>query len=576
MKKIFMSLWNFKISVLLIVITVIANSWCNLSLPNYLSDIINIGIAQKDMDMIIRTGLIMLVFTLAAMISTILTGLFSAKVSMGLGQDLRSSIFKKVQNFSLEEFDKFSTSSLITRTSNDITQVQNFMMMFLRVIIMAPIMCTGGIIMAFNKNTSMSRVLFFSIPVLIFFVFLIANKAIPLSKKMQKKIDRINLVMREKLTGIRVMRAFVTEDHESQRFHESNNDLMQNSLKLQRSIAFMEPILMLVLNGTVISLLWVGGTYVSSGQILIGDIIAIIQYVMQIMMAVTMMSMIFVMYPRASASADRINEVIDTPPSIINIKNPKSRPNIHGRLEFRDVTFYFAGAKEPAIKNISFKANPGETTAIIGSTGSGKSSLVNLIPRLYDATSGEVLVDGINVKEYDFKSLRKKIGYIPQKALLFHGSVTENIRMGDEHADDSRVIEVAKIAQAYNFIMKKSEGFNFPISQGGANVSGGQRQRLAIARAIVRKPEIYIFDDSFSALDFSTEAALRTALAKETMHSTVIIVAQRVSTIMNADRIIVLDDGEMVGMGKHSELLRTCKVYQEIVHSQLSNEEAGA
>lgn len=576
MRKMFQELSRFRLQVAGVVLTVLCTVWANLSLPNYLSDIINVGIAQRDTQLIWRSGGIMLAFALLAMASNVLTGLFSARISMGLGRNVRSKVFAKVQHFSQAEFDRFSTASLITRTNNDITQVQNFLVMFLRVMLMAPVMCLGGITMAYQKSPSMSSVLLVSIPAMVLLVALIARQAIPLSKVMQKKIDRINLVMREKLTGIRVIRAFGTEQHERERFQEANGQLMDNSLKMQRIMAVMGPALTLVLNFTIVGLLWMGGSRVPSGEVLTGDIIAVIQYVMQIMMSVTMLSMIFVMYPRASASAERVNEILDAEPAIQDIAQPKDNPAQRGYLSFRNVSFSFAGADEPALKNISFEARPGETTAIIGSTGSGKTALVSLIPRFYDVQQGEILVDGVNVKEYDHQVLRRKIGYVPQKALLFRGDIAENIRFGDADASDERVAQAAGIAQATGFIEAKPEGFHAPIAQGGQNVSGGQRQRLAIARAVVRRPEIYVFDDSFSALDFKTDAALRKALNEETREATVIIVAQRVSTIMEADRIIVLDDGEMVGLGTHQELLENCETYREIVHSQLSEEEMGA
>ncbi len=576
MKTVFKELLNFKMQIFIIFLTVVGNALCTLSLPNYLSEIIDFGIANNNMQFVYHSGIIMFFITLIGMAFSIITGFYAAKISMKLGEIFRNIIFEKIQNFSLEQFDKFSTSSLITRTNNDVTQIQNFMVMFLRVILMAPVMCVGGIIMAFNKNAAMSSVIFLSIPALVLFIYLISRRAIPLSTRMQQKIDRVNLVMRENLTGIRVVRAFVTEDYETKRFRSASLDLMDNSLHMQRTIAFMDPILMLILNTTVVCLLCIGGFNVRSGNIMAGDIIAIIQYVMQIMFSVTMMSIIFVMYPRAEASAKRIEEVLYSKSSIVETKNPKNSDKLKGHVCFKNVTFYFSEAECPAIKNISFETNPGETTAIIGSTGSGKSALVKLILRLYDATEGEVLVDGINVKEYDKHVLREKIGYVPQKALLFKGSIKENIALGNKNADLQRIKTAAQIAQATDFIDKKEGTFDSDVSQGGSNFSGGQRQRLAISRAIARKPEIYIFDDSFSALDFKTEAALRSALSDETKNAAVIIVAQRVSTIINADRIIVLDKGQAVGIGKHEQLLKSCSVYQEIVHSQLSKEEAGA
>lgn len=579
MKKVFKELGKFKAAVFFIALTVIGGVLCNLGLPAYLSNIINKGIPNGDAAFIIRTGGAMLILTILGAFCNIATGFFSARVSMGIGRRMRSEVFTKVQYFSRAEFDRFSTSSLITRTNNDITQVQNFMNMFLRIVLMAPVMCVGGVILAYLKSPSMSMVLFISMPVMIAAVLVIALRSIPLSKIMQSKIDQINLVMREKLTGIRVIRAFGTTGHEASRFYDVNESFMKNSMRMQRIMGTLTPVLSLVLYGTNVALLAFGGyqiTRVNGTPLLTGDVIAVIQYVMQIMMSVMMLALIFVMYPRASVSASRVNEVLDTEATIVT-ENPKEgMGDKKGFLSFEHVTFSYLESEEPVIHDITFESRPGETTAIIGSTGSGKSSLINLILRFYDAQEGRILVNGMDVKDYDIKELRRKIGYVPQKSFLFKGTIESNIQFGDEFASEDRIEDAAKIAQAYEFITAKEEGFETEITQGGSNVSGGQRQRLAIARAIVRKPEIYIFDDSFSALDFKTDLALRHALEDETKDAAVIIVAQRISTIMNADRILVLEDGYLVGMGTHKELLSSCEVYKEIVHSQLSEEEAGA
>lgn len=567
---------DFKFSIIIVFLTVIGNVYCTLVLPNYLSDIVDYGITNQDMDYVFKNGAAMLVISVLGMVLNIISIFYSAKISMKVGYQIRSEVFGRVQKFSLEEFDGFSTASLITRTNNDVTQIQNFVMMFLKIILMSPIMCIGGLILAFCKNSFLSSVIFMSIPLLVVFIFLISKKALPLSTKMQQKIDKLNLIMREKLTGIKVIRAFVTEDYEEMRFKKANSDFMNNSLKMNRTIALMEPLLMLVLNASTIFLLIMCGYVAKVGDVLIGDVIAVIQYVTQIMLSVTMMSVIFVFYPRASASASRIDEIMEKKLSITDKPNASSKDSISGTITFKDVSFSFPVAKKEALKNISFEAKPGQTTAIIGSTGSGKSILVKLMMRFYDASKGEILIDGINIKDYPQKKLREEIGYVPQKALLFKGSIKENIKMGKGSAQIERVEDAAKISQAYEFIEKKEEKFEFPISQGGANVSGGQKQRLSIARAVIKKPKIYIFDDSFSALDFKTEATLRRELSKETENSTVVIVAQRVSTIMNADKIIVLNEGEAVGIGTHKELLETCKIYKEIVRSQMSKEEVGA
>lgn len=574
MKKIFRELAKFKGAIVLIAVTVLIGVLGNLGLPAYLSNIINEGIPAADMSFIVKTGGQMLILVVIAGLANAATGFFSARASMGLGRNLRNQVFHKIQYFSQAEFDHFSTSSLITRTNNDITQVQNFINMFLRVILMAPVMCVGGILMAYMKSPSMSMVLLVSMPVMLAGILLIARKALPLSTAMQEKIDRINLVMREKLTGIRVIRAFGTNDYETERFRKVNEDYMKNSMRMQRLMGLLVPVLSLVLYGTTIGLLVLGGVQITngSGQLPVGDIIAVIQYVMQIMMSVMMLAMVFVMYPRASVSAKRINEVLETEATIRDKEQSRDGSGQKGYLTFQNVTFSYPGAEEPAIRGISFEAKPGETTAIIGSTGSGKSSLLNLIPRFYDVQEGAVLVDGIDVRDYAQEALRQKIGYVPQKAFLFKGTIDSNIRFGSDTATEDGVEEAATVAQAIDFIRAKEEGFDSPIAQGGTNVSGGQRQRLSISRAVVRKPEIYLFDDSFSALDFKTDAALRKALSSETKEATVLIVAQRVSTIMGADRILVLEDGECVGMGTHDELLKTCAVYQEIVHSQMKGE----
>ena len=575
MKKMFQELLRFKWAILLILITIVGSVVANLALPMYLSDVINTAIPSGDMIGIVSIGGTMLLFVLLGIICSVATGFLSSIVSVGVGKNLRSKVFRKVQYFSQAEFDNFSTSSLITRTNNDVIQVQNFMNMLLRVCLMAPIMCVGGIIMALAKSTSMSMILLISMPIMILFVLLIGKIVMPLSIKMQTKLDEINLVTREKLTGIRVARAFGTENFEENRFDKVNKDFMKNAMKMNTTMGIMMPGLSLILYATMVALIAIGGYQIinMTSAIPIGDVIAVIQYVMQIMMSVMMLSMILVMYPRAAVSAKRINEVLDTASIIATNENATQETAQKGYVSFRNVTFTFPNAISPVLENISFDSAPGEVTAIIGSTGSGKSTLVNLIPRFYDVQQGEVLVNGVNVKEMDLEVLRGKIGLVPQKAFLFKGTIAENVGYGNENSTKEDVEHAIKIAQSYDFVMDKDGGFEAPISQGGTNVSGGQRQRLAIARAIARKPEIYIFDDSFSALDFKTDAALRKALLEEAKDATVILVAQRVSTIMNADRILVLEDGKCVGLGKHDQLLESCEVYKQIVYSQLSKEE---
>lgn len=572
----FKELFRFKWGILLLLISVIGSVTANLALPMYLSDVINTAIPNADMGEIVSIGGKMLLFVLLGIACSIGTGLLSSVISVGTGRNLRSKIFRKIQYFSQTEFDSFSTSSLITRTNNDVVQVQTFMNMLLRVSLLAPIMCIGGIIMALAKSTSMSMILLISMPCMLIFVFVIAKFATPLSQIMQSKLDQINLVTREKLTGIRVARAFGTEEFEEKRFSKVNKSFMKNAINMNTVMGILMPGLSLILYCTTVALLAYGGYQIINlnEAIPIGDVIAVIQYVMQIMMSVMMLSMIFVMYPRASVSAKRINEVLDAQAVITNKKDAVKNTEKKGFVSFKDVTFCFPDSDTPALEHISFDSAPGEVTAIIGSTGCGKSTLINLIPRFYDVQQGEVLVDGINVKDMEISVLRNKIGLVPQKAFLFKGTISENVAYGEPDATDDDIEHAVKIAQSYDFVMAKEDGFDSPISQGGTNVSGGQRQRLAIARAITRKPEIYIFDDSFSALDFKTDAALRKALFDEAKNSTVIIVAQRISTIKNADRILVLEDGRCVGLGRHEELLKDCEVYQQIVYSQLSKEEA--
>ena len=576
MKKMYKELFLFKWALLLLILTVIGSVAANLALPMYLSEVINTAIPAGDKVRIVSIGGTMLLFVLLGVLCSVGTGFFASLASVGFGRNVRSRIFRKVQYYSQTEFDGFSTSSLITRTNNDVVQVQTFMNMLLKVCLMAPIMCIGGVVLALAKSMTMSMILIVSLPVMIAFVLIIARLASPLSRKMQEKLDEINLVTREKLTGIRVARAFGTEQFEEERFRRVNDEFMVNTVRMNSVMGIMIPGLSLILYATMVALIAFGGYQIINihTAIPIGDIIAVIQYVMQIMMSVMMLSMIFVMYPRAAVSAGRINEVLDTVPVVADCDGAVTETGIKGYVSFRDVTFTFPNAEAPALEHISFDSSPGEVTAVIGSTGSGKSTLINLIPRFYDVQEGEILVDGVNVKEMSLETLRGKIGLVPQKAFLFRGTIAENVGYGQEEPNQANVEHAVMTAQSYDFVTAKEGGFDAPISQGGANVSGGQRQRLAIARAIARKPEIYIFDDSFSALDYKTDAALRKALLSEAKEATVILVAQRVSTIKNADRILVLEDGRCVGQGRHEELMKSCEVYREIVYSQLTQEEA--
>lgn len=544
-----------------------------LYLPTLMADIVDTGIVKGDIDYIIRIGGLMLLVAGIGTVCSVMASFLSSKTATGFGTILRRKIFARVESFSLQEFNHFGTATLITRTTNDINQLQTVTFMIMRMMIMAPIMCIGGIIMAISKDRPLSLVIVAVIPVIAIVIGFTMSKAIPLFKLMQLKIDKLNLVLRENLTGIRVIRAFNRIEKEKARFEDANADLTENAIKVNKIMAALMPVMMLVMNLTIIGIIWFGSIRIDHGDMQVGSLMAFIQYAMQIMISLVIFSMMFIMVPRASASAVRINEVLETVPVITDAEKSASPGTKKGLLEFRDVTFSFPGAEQPALSNISFTARPGETTAIIGGTGSGKTALVSLIPRFYDVDHGSVLVDGMDVREMPQSSLRAKIGFVPQKTVLFTGTVTDNIRYGKADATAEEVRQAAATAQALEFIEGMKEGFDAVIEQGGINVSGGQKQRLAIARALVRRPEIYIFDDSFSALDFKTDARLRGALKQETAEATVLIVAQRVTTVMEADRIIVLDNGEMAGMGSHKELINSCAVYREIVYSQLSEEE---
>ncbi|WP_214758433.1 ABC transporter ATP-binding protein [Exiguobacterium sp. s123] len=572
MIKLLKRLVTYKWAVLMVLLFVFAQSLADLFLPTLMADIIDNGVVTGDTGYIWRMGGIMLGVTGLGALAAVVASFYSSKAAMGFGRDLRRRVFNHVERFSLEEFDRVGTASLITRTTNDITQVQQVIIMMLRMVVSAPIMFVGGLIMATSKDAKLSLVIVAAMPVLVLSIFLIFWKAMPLFKKVQKRLDRLNLVLRENLTGIRVIRAFNREKEEQVRLTEANERLTDVSIKVNQIMAFLMPVMMLVMNLTVVGVIWFGGIRIDNGAMEIGDLMAFIQYVMQIMFALVMASVMFIMVPRASVSANRINEVLEMTPSLID-DGTKTADIEKGTLEFDHVTFFYPGAEEPALSNVSFSAKPGEVTAVIGGTGSGKSTLVNLIPRFYDVTSGTIRVNGVDVQAVPQEELRLKIGFVPQKALLFTGTIAENIRYGKADATAEEVAHAASIAQANDFIERMPDRYEAVIEQGGSNVSGGQKQRLSIARALVRKPDLYVFDDSFSALDFKTDAALRKALKEETKDATVLIVAQRVSTIMDADRIIVLEEGAVAGIGTHEELFATNAVYQEIVKSQLSEEE---
>src|SRR6266581_3552017 len=566
----------YRIAVALIVALAFVQAMANLYLPTLMADIVDKGIAKGDTGYIWQIGGLMMLVTIGGTIAAVVGIFFSSQVSTGLGRIIRARLFTHVAQFSLHEFDTVSSSSLITRTTNDTTQVQQVLIIALNVMITAPFTLIAGIILAINQDVGLSWILVVIIPVLVASIIILMSKAIPLFRTMQTKLDKINLILDEGLTGVRVVRAFDRQKHEEQRFDEANLDLTNVAIKVNRMVASLMPIMMLCLNVSSIAILWFGAIRINNGQMQVGALIAFLQYAMLILFALLMISMMFIMLPRAAASADRINEVLAIEPEIKDTDHVKRADKQKGYVEFQNVTFSYPGAEEPAISHISFSAVPGEVTAIIGGTGSGKSTLVSLIPRFYDidsGTGGHLLADGVDVREMSQEHLRSKIGFVPQKAVLFSGTVAENIRYGKEDASDKEVRHAAGIAQATEFIDGMDEGFDAVIAQGGTNISGGQKQRLSIARALVRKPEIYVFDESFSALDYKTDAKLREALRWEIHDATMFVISQRVSTVMNADQIIVLDEGYMVGIGTHQALIETCEVYREIVSSQLSSEE---
>lgn len=559
--------------IVFIFILVFLQSLSDVYLPNLMSDIVDKGVVNKDTNYIINTGFKMILVTFLGGVVTVSASYFSSKVAMGFGRDLRNKVFERVENFSLHEFNQIGTASLITRTTNDITQIQQVVMIMLRMMLYAPMVAIGATIMAVRKDAKLSLIILVAMPILIISIGLILKRAVPLFKSMQKKVDNLNRVLRENLIGVRVIRVFNKVDLERKRFKNASLDLCEVATKANQTITLLMPLMMLIVNISIISVVWFGGIRIDNGEMQVGDLMAFIQYLSQIMFALMMLSMMFVMIPRASASATRINEILDIEKTLSDKENAIKDTDKKGFVEFKNVSFSYEKDTEKVLNNISFVSKPGEVTAIIGGTGSGKSTLVKLIPRFFDATEGEVLVDGVNVKDLEQHALRSKIGYVPQKAILFSGTIFENLKYGKENATEEEVKKAIEIAQAKEFVDNMQDKENSFIAQGGTNVSGGQKQRLSIARAIVKKPEIYIFDDSFSALDFKTDAALRASLLKETKDSTVILVAQRVSTVMDATRIIVLDDGRVAGIGTHDELLKTCDIYNEIVSSQLSKEE---
>ena len=557
-----------------VVVFQLAQSLLSLWLPTLNAEITDNGIAKGDTAYIIAVGAEMLGVTLVQIACAITAVYFGAKVAMLVGRDLRGAIFQRVGEFSEREVARFGAPSLITRNTNDVQQVQMLVLMTCTLLVSAPILAIGGIVLAMQQDLELSWLIAVSVPVLLIAVSIIIVRMVPLFRMMQERIDRVNRVLREQLTGIRVIRAFVREQVETDRFRTANDEVTDTALRAGRLFALMFPIVMLVLNVSSVAVIWFGGFRIADGSMQIGTLTAFLQYLMQILMGVMMSTMMAVLVPRAAVCADRIGEVLGTEPSVRAADDPVTAVDAHGTVEFVDVSFSYPGAEQPVLSDVTFFAESGKTTAIIGSTGAGKTTLINLIPRLFDATSGIVLVDGVDVAELDPELLWSRIGLIPQKPYLFSGTVASNLRYGNPDATDDELWHALEIAQAKDFVSAMPEGLDGPIAQGGTNVSGGQRQRLAIARALVRQPEIYVFDDSFSALDTATDARLRAALARSAAGATMIVVAQRVSTIVDADQIIVLEDGRVVGRGTHEQLVETNPTYAEIVSSQLTAEEA--
>jgi len=561
--------WRLLVAV---VVFQLAQSIASLYLPALNADIIDEGVATGDTGYIMRVGGVMLLITLGQIICAIIAVYFGAKAAMALGRDLRGAVFTRVGEFSEQEVSRFGAPSLITRSTNDVQQVQMLVLTTCTLLVSAPILCIGGVIMAMRQDLELSWLIAVSVPVLLVAVGLIIVRMVPLFRVMQERIDTVNRVLREQLTGIRVIRAFVREDVETRRFGQANTDVTQTALQAGRLMALMFPVVMLVLNVSSVAVIWFGAFRIEDGSMQVGTLIAFLSYLMQILMAVMMATFMAVMIPRATVSADRIGEVLDTASSVRPPQNPVNETIGHGELELRGVGFAYPGAEQPVLSDISFVARPGFTTAIIGSTGSGKTTLVNLLPRLFDATSGSVLFDGVDVRELNPDLLWGHIGLVPQKPYLFSGTVRSNLQYGKPDATEAEIWQALETAQAREFVERLDGGLDAPISQGGTNVSGGQRQRLAIARALVKRPELYIFDDSFSALDLATDARLRAALARDVADATMIIVAQRVSTIIDADQILVVEDGRIVASGSHEALLATSTTYQEIAASQLAAE----
>lgn len=549
---------------------VMANLW----LPDKMSEIVNNGIIKQDMPAIWYNGLTMILVTAAGGLCSIIIGFLASRIATGVAQKLRMELFERVESFALADFNKFSTASLITRSTNDIQQIQMTSILLLRMALLAPIMAVGGLQKAIHNAPDLSWIVALAVSVLLVVIAVLFAIAVPRFKKLQTMVDKLNLVTRENLVGLKVIRAFHNEKIEQKKFQQANTELNKMNLFVNRLMMLLDPIMTLVMNFSSVAIVWFGAHLISSGNLQIGNMMAFLEYAMQVIISFLLLSMVFIMVPRAAVSVKRVGEVLDTLPSIVDPQSPQQLPHdATGKIEFKDVTFTYPDADLPVLSNINFTAEPGQTTAFIGSTGSGKSTLINLIPRFYDVSAGQILLDGVDIRNLKLEDLYDQIGYVPQKGVLFSGTIASNIKYGNAKASQELVEKSAKIAQAAEFIGELKNGYKNDIAQGGSNISGGQRQRLSIARAIAVEPNVYIFDDSFSALDFKTDAKLRLALAKETKHKTVLIVGQRINTIMNADKIIVLDEGKIVGQGTHRELMKNCEVYQEIAASQLSEDD---
>lgn len=573
MIQLFRFLKPYKVPLITLIVLTFTMTVGTLYIPTLTADIVNKGILVGNVPYIIKTGAFMLVVSALTGGVTVWSNRLGADISARLARDIRGAIFTKVQTFSLNDFNKVGTASMITRATSDVTLIGDTTVLFVLLLLPAPVMAVSGLLLAFAKDRVMSLIIVATMVVFIVLAALLGKKVIPLFQQIQLKMDNINRILRESIIGVRVIRAFHRESYEKNRIDGAAIDYAQNNIRINKMIAVLQPIAMLIINGGIVGVLWIGGVRAADGAILIGDIIAMVEYCFLILIFLIMGVMMFMYIPRAQACAQRINEVLSIEPTIMDPSVPAPKTQEHAHLEFKDVTFRYPNAEEAVLSNLTFESKPGEVTAIIGGTGSGKSTIANLILRFYEIESGSILLNGVDIREITQKELRDTIGFVPQKTFLFGGTIAENIRYGMESATQPQIEHAAKIAQAHDFIINMEDGYNSPVSQGGGNLSGGQKQRIAIARAIIRKPEFYLFDDSFSALDFSTDAKLRAALKEEVGDSTLIIVAQRISTIMGADRIIVLDDGKIAGIGKHKDLMKHCEVYQQIAASQLREEE---